>query len=167
VINMRCPKCGKDMEMFYFQEEDNIKDIEWKCNVHGYFTESYLGIKNLKEVTTMVGINWENIGEDFEKLEAFQLEVGKETDVLFHDDGKPVSKDEMKEAKFPRDAFVFVMEENNVKKNWWINQRDFSTLRQLREIRGEESLAGIRVHIKRISNSPKEQNWDIAVMEEV
>jgi len=110
----------------------------------------------------MEEINWNEISEnEFEKLPSLRLEVGDETVIEFQDDGKLVKKEEMQNAQYPRDAFVFVVIEGEEKKNWWISKNDFSTMRQLKEIRKMGVLTGKKVNLKRVSNSPKEQNWVI------
>ena len=110
----------------------------------------------------MEEINWNEISEnEFEKLPSLRLEVGDETVIEFQDDGKLVKKEEMQNAQYPRDAFVFVVIEGEEKKNWWISKNDFSTMRQLKEIRKMGVLTGKKVKLKRVSNSPKEQNWVI------
>ena len=110
----------------------------------------------------MEEINWNEISEiEFEKLPSLRLEVGDETVIEFQDDGKLVKKEEMQNAQYPRDAFVFVVIEGEEKKNWWINKNDFSTMRQLKKIRKMGVLTGKKVKLKRVSNSPKEQNWVI------
>lgn len=110
----------------------------------------------------MEEINWNEISEnEFEKLPSLRLEVGDETVIEFQDDGKLVKKEEMQNAQYPRDAFVFVVIEGEEKKNWWINKNDFSTMRQLKKIRKMGVLTGKKVKLRRVSNSPKEQNWVI------
>ena len=112
-------------------------------------------------------INWDEIDEtEFEKLPSLHLDVGDETVIEFQDDGKLVTKEEMQNAVYPRDAFVFVVMEGEEKKNWWVNKNNFTTLRELKKIRSGGTLVGKKVRLKRVSNSPKEQNWVVENLSE-
>jgi len=107
---------------------------------------------------------------DFERYPKVELKSkGDEVIVGFEDDGKMVSaetlKKVMKEKKIPytpRDSIVFVVTEDDEKKELWISATNYSALKELKTIRAEnnDDMTGAIVRITRIAeNQPNEPNY--------
>lgn len=112
----------------------------------------------------MAGIDWEKIGGEHEKHEALKLKVGNSIVATFQNDGNFVDKATMEkaEAKYPIDAYVFHIQDGSGKDyDFWVSTQSYSVLNQLKTIRGETTLKGKQVEIKRVSDSTTKTNYQI------
>ena len=115
---------------------------------------------------------WDSI-KDFERHEKLNREMrtaGESRTVVFMDDGKLVDAATIENAYQqkgltgikPKRCMVFVVKDNDQKKEFWLNETCYSSLRELRAIREQNngSLAGAAVKITRTAvNDPKVSNW--------
>ena len=109
-------------------------------------------------------VDWENIGT-FERYDKFKLNLKEEAKITFEDDGNEVSKEQLKNADFPKDSFVFVVTHDSAKKEFWVNKNNFSLLDSLKECRNDKGvLKGQTVLIKRISDKPNESNYEVSLV---
>lgn len=114
----------------------------------------------------MANFDWSQVSdfERFPKLESVK-KVGSEAKITFQDDGTFVSEKQLKEAKakHPRDSIVFVVMENNEKKEFWVASESYSVVKQLKRVREKNggTLKGAVVKIKRVSDQTNETNYEI------
>jgi len=109
-------------------------------------------------------VDWDKIS-DFERHEKLVLKQNENVTGTFCDDGNFVPRKVLEEskAKYPRDSYVFVIEVNGSKKEFWVSTSSHSTMRQLKRVRetNNGTLEGLKVSIKRISEEPTKQNYEI------
>lgn len=119
---------------------------------------------------------WDSVSvfERFPKLNSEMKEVGKKVEVVCEDDGHVVPASQMSEAYKKKgvkgikaqDTLVLVVSQNGEKKEFWVNLKSFSLLRELKKIRESngdgKSLKGSRIRFERLAtNSPNEPNWKV------
>lgn len=106
---------------------------------------------------------WNERGSvQYEKHESLRLELGKKIKVKFLDEGADVPKKVLADAgvQYPRDCHVFTVETKEGKKSWWVGQKAFGEVNQLKKLADENngSIAGLDVEIERVSNKNTETN---------
>lgn len=91
--------------------------------------------------------------------------VGDFSIVKFINEGTLVEENVLKKAgaKFPRDSYVFEVLHEGTEKNFWVSKTAYSTMEQIFELKEKNGgfLAGAKARILRISNDPKETNYEI------
>ena len=111
----------------------------------------------------MAEVKWNEIST-FDRHEKLKLKVDEVAEVTFLDDGNFVSKRVLEQSgsKFPRDSYVFIVDTKKDKKEIWVAVQAYSTMNQLKSIRNDngDTLKGAKVKIKRVSDSPKETNYE-------
>lgn len=114
----------------------------------------------------MAEINWGNVS-DFERYDKLDMKVGDERQGKFVGDGTFVPSKQLKDAgaKFPRDSYVFVLEIDGQRREFWVGAQSYSVVRQIKRIRdaNEGKLDGAGVNIKRVSEKTDETNYEITV----
>jgi len=116
----------------------------------------------------MGNIDWENIAifERFPKLNDELQEVGSKAKVKFMDDGTLVDSAKISEAMKmkgikgikPRDSYVFVVESNGNKKEFWLSATAYTNLAELKALREKKgTLIGVEALIERVSSKDPSQ----------
>lgn len=102
-------------------------------------------------------------GGDFESHESFKMAKGDKRTVTFQNDGRLVTKEMLKNSKYPKDNVVFHLKEGKKDFDWWVAKTSFGVRNLLNGIREKNggSLEGASVVIERISDSATETNYAI------